>query len=230
MSPEYAGQQRPEDEQSSFNALAFVVKQALAAVNVATLVEVVAVNISSPVAAVGTVDVKPLIDQTSGTGEPIEHVTIYELPYFRLQGGKNAIIVDPQIGDVGFMVCCDRDTSAVRADRTHATPASKRRFNFADGFYIGAWSGVTPERYIQVSDSGIKIVGDVEVTGSFKTTGSIDTDAAVHSTGKITSDSNIESDGTIKAATDVIIAETLLLKTHVHSGVQTGSSLSGGPL
>ena len=44
---------------------------------------------------VGFVDVVNLVMQLDANNRGIPNETIYRLPYFRLQGGGNAVIVDP---------------------------------------------------------------------------------------------------------------------------------------
>nr|WP_250135685.1 hypothetical protein [Escherichia coli] len=48
---------------------------------------------------------------------PGEHEVIYNIPVWRLQGGGNAVIMPPHVGDIGFLAICDRDISAVKATR-----------------------------------------------------------------------------------------------------------------
>jgi hypothetical protein len=90
-------------------------------------------------------------------GNPIPHDVIHNLPYFRLQGGTNAVIVDPDVGDKGFAVFCSRDISAVKRTKAIANPGSSRRFNWADGLYVGGVLNGTPANYVEVSPSGITV-------------------------------------------------------------------------
>ncbi len=43
-------------------------------------------------------DVLPLVMQQTGDGHAVPHDVIYNVPYIRVQGGKTAIILDPQVG------------------------------------------------------------------------------------------------------------------------------------
>lgn len=145
----YIGQQRQSTDDGGFNSITFLVQQMLNRVNTATLVKIAAVNTSgSRVAIVGTVDAIPLVNLTTGDDTGFPHSTIHGLPYLRLQGGTNAIICDPVVGDVGFCVFADHDISAVKASGAAANPASKRKFDFADGLYLGAWSKILPVNYL----------------------------------------------------------------------------------
>ena len=45
---------------------------------------------------------QPLVNMLDGAGDATEHGTIFGLHYTRLQGGANAIILDPQVDDIGW--------------------------------------------------------------------------------------------------------------------------------
>jgi Phage protein Gp138 N-terminal domain len=151
------GQRDIQSGNSDYNQLAFTIRQFLNKINTATLVRVVAVH-GGGIGPVGTVDVLPLVNQVAGDGTPIPHVTVFGLPFFRLQGGVAAIICDPQPGDIGYCVFADHDISGVKAQGGQASPPTKRRFDFSDGLYLGGWdSQITPTRYIQLGLNSITI-------------------------------------------------------------------------
>lgn len=105
----------------------------------------------------GRVDVEPLVNQTDGSGNATEHTTVYGLCYFRLQGGKNAVLCDPEVGDLGLAVICDRDISAVKATEDRANPGSSRRGNMADGIYFGITLGPIPDQYLRFVKDGMEL-------------------------------------------------------------------------
>lgn len=151
----FAGQAGLEASTSEFNKQAFLVLQLLGLISTATLVRVESVTNSGGVSAVGFVDVLPLVNQVDGLGNSTPHVTVHNLPYFRLQGGRNAVIVDPVVGDVGLAVFADRDLSAVKATRGNkSNPGSRRRFSMADGLYVGGFLNGTPQNFVQFESSG----------------------------------------------------------------------------
>jgi hypothetical protein len=39
------------------------------------------------------------------------------VPYFRVQGGADAIIIDPKVGDLGIAVFCSRDITGVKRSK-----------------------------------------------------------------------------------------------------------------
>jgi hypothetical protein len=132
----------------------------------AKLVKVVSCTNSGADAAVGTVDVQPLVNQIDGFGNATPHGQLYALPYFRLQGGASAIILDPVAGDLGLAIFCDRDSSSVVRTKAQANPGSRRMFDMADGLYLGGFLNGAPTQYIQflANGGGINVVSPQAVT------------------------------------------------------------------
>jgi hypothetical protein len=158
------GTQTPQVEGSDFNVLSFVIQQLLTKVNTCSVVKVVACTNDGGVSPVGTVDVQPLVNQMTGARIAVPHGTIYKLPYSRLQGGANALIMDPAPGDIGIVVFSQRDISSVKASKKQSNPGSFRTYNWADGLYVGAILNGTPEQYVQFTDEGITIISPNKVT------------------------------------------------------------------
>lgn len=137
----------------------YMVQQILARVRTALLVKVMGVaggGVNPP----GTVNVQPLVSMVDGAGNATEHGTIFGVPVLRFQSGNGAIIVDPQAGDIGLMLVCDRDISAAKSAGDVGPPGSGRRFDLADGVYLGGILGATPTRFIHFDASGITIEDD----------------------------------------------------------------------
>ena len=86
------GQMSPYDTSSEFAVTSFIVRQMIAKLDTMKLVQVVAVH-GGGVNPGGTVDVYPLVCQVDGNFNGKPHGTVYGLPWSRLQGGKNAVIV-----------------------------------------------------------------------------------------------------------------------------------------
>ncbi len=204
----YAGYQRLAAAASEFNQLDFIVRSIMSGIATTTLVQVKSVTNDGEVSPVGLVDVQPMVAQLDGYGQATPHGIIYAIPYFRLQGGTNAIILDPKEGDIGLCVFASHDISSVKANKAPANPGSYRRFAMSDGLYIGGVLNGTPVNYVRFDADGnielkpaekVMVIGDVDVTG------------------------------TVTADVDVI-ADGVSLTTHVHSGVQTGGGNSGPPV
>ncbi|OYV51633.1 MAG: hypothetical protein B7X10_00580 [Burkholderiales bacterium 21-58-4] len=159
----YQGFQTPQDTSGEFNAMSFIVRQILNKANTATLVRVVSCTNSGGVSPVGYVSVQPLVNQVDGLGNAVPHGTINNLPYLRVQGGTNAIIIDPQPNDIGIAIFADRDISTVKASKKASNPASGRRFDYADGLYVGGVLNGSPVQYLQFSASGIDVTSPTAV-------------------------------------------------------------------
>jgi hypothetical protein len=150
------------DFAGEYNAMLFMIRRVLSKVNVAALCEVLAVY-GGGVGAVGYVDLQPLVNQVDGSGKAIPQGVLHNIPYMRMQGGANAIILDPQKGDIGAAVFSDRDISSVKATGAQANPGSRRRFDVADGLYFGGMLNGTPTQYIEFLANAINIVSPSEI-------------------------------------------------------------------
>jgi len=146
----------PSDFDSEQNGLNFAIQQAMLKLQTALPVRVMAVR-NAGVAPVGQVDIQVLVDMVDGQGNTVQHGTISNVPYFRLQGGTNAVIVDPLPGDIGMACFCSRDISAVKSVKDAAPPGSWRSHDFSDALYIGGFLNGTPTSYIQITQSGILV-------------------------------------------------------------------------
>lgn len=197
---EYTGQTRPTSGSGSHNQSEFAIWRQLEKLATSMPVQVVAVR-GSGVNPVGFVDVKPMVQQVTGDGKLIDHGIIPNLPYFRLQGGVNAIIIDPAIGDIGMACFASRDISAVKNARAVAPPGSSRLYDMSDGMYIGGILNAAPTTYIQFTPDGVTIhAATVRVEGDLHVTGTTTT------------------------------SDVLVLDDHLHDNVQPGSGNSGGPI
>lgn len=190
----------------------FFFEQMLAKVQTSLPVRVVAVTNSGDVSPTGFVDVVPMVTQTDALGVAVPHTTIYNLPYCRVQGGANAVIIDPQVGDIGVAVFASRDISKVKYTGKENPPGSDRRYSFSDGIFLFATiTQQAPTRYIRFNENGIEIIAPDSIT--------------------ITAP-NVEIN-----ATDSIALQSPSLthngvnigSTHVHGGVSPGGSNTGGP-
>ena len=173
-------------------------------------VEVITVTNDGGVSPIGYVAIRPLVQQIDGDGNVIDHGVIYNVPYMRIQGGSNAVILDPQIGDIGIAIFCDKDISAVKATGAAAPPGSARRFAMSDAVYLQSILSSAPSQYVRFSDAGVEVVSPVKVhiqapTGQFD----IDT---------------LDINGSALRHNGVNIGST-----HTHTGVTPGSGVSGAP-
>jgi Phage protein Gp138 N-terminal domain len=142
---------------SGFDQIQFMIDTAAAQNNHCHVVKVLSVTNSGAVAAVGFVDVMIMTNMVDADGNATPHGTIHNCPYSRLQGGANAIILDPQVGDIGWAVFADRDISSVKANKAQANPGSSRRFSASDGIYLGGILNGVPVQLIQFNTDGITV-------------------------------------------------------------------------
>lgn len=189
---------------SDFNAQTHLIQAMLANVATATVAMVRAVR-PGGTGGPSFVDVQPMVAQTDGAGNATPHGTVNNLPVFRLQAGGNAVVLDPAVGDIGIVVFASRDISAVKESRAPANPGSARRFDMADGLYVGGVLNGAATQYVQFVAGGginIKATGPVNI----ETSGAV----AITSSGLTHNGKNVGA-------------------THVHGGVQPGGANTTGP-
>lgn len=211
----------------------FLVSALIAKISTMTLVKVVAVSNTGAVAAVGTVNVQPLVNQVDGNNVGVSHGVLYNLPYLRIQGGANAVIMDPQVGDIGIAGFADHDISTVASTKAQGNPGSARQFDMADGLYLGGVLNGVPNQYVQFNSTGITIADKNSNTVAMSSTGIILTGPGGHTitmnSSGISINGNLSVTGTVVATANVT-AGAIDLETHVHTGVTTGSGSTGAPV
>lgn len=222
-----AGQQTPFDGNSDVAATLFLIRQMMATMDTMKLVRVKAVTGGGgSVARAGTVDVELLVSDVDGQGNAVPAGTVYGIPWFRMQGGVGAIICDPVVGDIGYIVCADRDISGVKAaanvgNDPATTPGSFRKYNAADGVYVGGCLNGAPTQYLAFSDDGIIVRdkhGNVVQTAA---SGITITPAG----GTVTINGNLNVTGDVVANADVPAAKVTLL-AHLHTSGGAGAPTS----
>ena len=218
-----SGQIRPQNTWGEFNNVSFAIQQAIGKLQTATLVRVESCTNSGGLSPVGFVDVTPLVNQLDGSGNPTPHVTIFNVPYLRVQGGANGVIIDPQQGDVGVAVFASRDISKIKSTKKQGNPGSFRQYSFSDGMYLGGMLNGTPTQYVQFNASGITIHSPEKITLSAPVI-QMDASASITFTTPL-----FTVNGTMVVTGDVT-AQGTSVHTHVHSGVTTGGSDTGVPV
>lgn len=218
------GNQTPASVANDYAVIAFIVRQLLGGMATATLVRVKACTNAGGVSASGTVDVQLLVDQVAGDGVTIPAGTVFNVPYSRLLGGSNAVILDPQEGDLGICVFASRDISAIRKDPSAALtrspepgapPGSARTYNYSDGLYVGGWqNGSAITQYVQFAAGGIIVKSPIAITLQAPT---------------ITLDGDVQGTAGAVFANDVV-ADGISVQNHIHSGVDSGPDNTGPPV
>lgn len=160
---------------SPLNSLDYVFEMFLhGKVNTALPVVVTGVESSGAEGPAGYVDVKPLVTQTDSFNNSIAPAVIYHIPFFRLQAGSAAVVLEPVVGDIGLAVFAQRDCSVLSAGNTQPVqPGSFRSFDQSDGFYIGGFLNIAPQTYIElrqdneihINAARVVVSGDVVASG-----------------------------------------------------------------
>lgn len=218
--------QTPASVANDWLASQFMIQQRISAIQTLAVVTVESVTNSGGISSVGRVDVRILVNQQTSDGTQIPHGVIHDIPYFRLQGGTNAIILDPKVGDIGVCGFSSRDIQSLKADPQGAVPngvqpGSPAQFSYADGLYFGGFLNGIPAQYIVFASGGITMLSPTKVTiqapeidlvGMVKqTSGDVTMSGALTVTGDVT------GNGTS-------------LHTHEHSGVTAGGANTGPPV
>ena len=106
---------------------------------------------------VGFVDIQLMIEQTNGQKKGNETAIVCNVPYVRIQGGTNAVIIDPEINDLGVAIFASRDITNFKEARRQTPPATWRKFSISDAIYIGGIRNQKPVQYIHFRNDGIEI-------------------------------------------------------------------------
>ena len=190
------------------NVMDYMIKTIMKeSINTAIPVVVTSVTRNGDGSGAGTLSAKPLIMQRDGENNSIPNGEIPSLPYFRYQFGENAVICDPEVGDVGLAIFAQSDCSNLNGENTEKQPGSFRTFDMSDGFYLGGFWGKKPKNFIHLDGDTIKIVAPTKVI--------IDTPLV-----------NISGDVIIDGE---MTAKGIQYSTHTHGGVRSGDDSTGAP-
>ena len=221
----------PGARASDVGMLQFMVQSALAGVRTAIPVKVISVTNTGGLEPIGTLSVQPLVSAVDGGGVVWEHTQIYNCPYMRIQGGANAVILDPAPGDIGLGIVCDRDITAVQQSLQPSAPGSNRKHDLSDMVYLMTIiSNTTPTQYVQFNASGVTVttpqnfnlnVGgniSMQAAGDININGQNINNAATQSISQTASGAfTINASGLTHNGTNVGA-------THTHGGVAPGSN------
>lgn len=153
---------------SEFNAISFLVEQMIKGmVNTAIPVRVDSCTKPGVGGAAGYVSATPLVMQRGADGKSLQPVSLPQLPYYRVQAGTAAVVLDPQPGDIGLAVFSQQDASNVKEGTSEPVQAgSFRCFDMSDGFFVSCHYGQTPTTYIHLDPE----TGEVTVKAPTKIT------------------------------------------------------------
>ena len=162
--------------------------------------------------------IKPLVMLGTTDGQKISRAQLSNIPVFRFGGGGFFIRFPVKAGDFGWLKATDRDVSLImQRGGLEDWPNTLRQHSFSDGMFfpdtLKSWviDGANSDALVIQSIDGsvcvslhsgkVKIeAADIEMVGNMSVTGTMTNNGV-----------NIGS-------------------SHVHSGVQSGTSNTGGPL
>ena len=159
---------RPEQSVGGAAQDKFIIQQLISNVHTMIPVEVVSVSVpTDTLAPIGRCSVRPLVQQVDGNNNVYGRGEIINVPYLRVQGGKNAVVLDPVVGDVGLCGFCERDISMVKRTGAEAAPNTRRQYSLNDAVYMFTMMSGTPEQFVHFKNSGIDIksTGDINING-----------------------------------------------------------------
>ncbi len=189
---------RPEQTVAGAAQDMYIINNLIA--NIHTMMPVKILSVTVPpdsLAPIGRCEVLPLVQQIDGSNNVYPMGKIVNVPYLRVQGGSNAIVIDPQVGDVGLCGFCERDISIVKRTGELSAPDTRRKYDINSAVYMFTMMSGTPTQYIHFKSSGI----DIKTTGDLNINGLI-----------------IKADGTL------VTKDGDTVDKHSHGGVQSGGS------
>lgn len=189
---------RPEQTVAGAAQDMYIINNLIANIHTMMPVKILSVTVpSDDLAPIGRCEVLPLVQQIDGSNNVYPMGKIINVPYLRVQGGKNAIVIDPQVGDVGLCGFCERDISIVKRTGDVSAPDTRRKYDINSAVYMFSMMSGVPEQYIHFKSSGI----DIKSTGVVNINGL-----------------NILPDGTL------VTKDGDIVDKHDHGGVQSGGS------
>jgi phage baseplate assembly protein gpV len=214
------GNRKPSSGNSAYNAIDFMIQNHLQAnVNTAALGQAGGGDSPGPTGAAGKLSAKPMVSQVDNFGQAMPQASAAGMPFFRLQAGKCAIVMDPQGGDKGLIVYTKADSSGVE-NQGDVPPASNRTFSSGNGFFFSGFSNSAPEVYVELNQAGqINIHGKTDML--IDTEGTITIKAA-----KIVIDGPIETTSSLTISGGQLKTDTATFDTHTHTGDSGGSTSS----
>lgn len=150
---------------TDYQRLIFTIAQMIGRIITIVPVRVVNVYGAGDLDSCPYVDLQPLLDQRTGSGVSVPHLTVYKVPAWRMQSGSAAVVLDPLAGDVGLALVSYRDSSALTAadqsspgslqggDDTYAM-GSTALFDWGCCFYLGGWLNGEAQQFIQFLVNG----------------------------------------------------------------------------
>jgi hypothetical protein len=186
------------------------------------------------------VDVVPLIALLSTNGEQFPRAQINGLPVFMFGGGNHVLTFNLRPGDYGWIKASDRDLSVFLRRYSQSPPSTLRKHSFSDAlFFPDAMRGVTmsgedgAHATLQTLDGQTRVAlwdDRVKITQGSKsvTVGPTNINMTNGSASLTMTSTNTTIAGPVVMPDGATIGG-IDFGTHKHTGVQSGTSTSGGP-
>ena len=226
----YTGFGGLQDANSEWNRLNFAMRQILGQMATTTLALVMAVRED---ADGFHVDVQPMVAQVDGAGNAVPHGNVHNLPVWRLQGGTCGVIIPPVVGDIGLVVFASTDISGVKRAKKPTTPGSARRFDWADGIYLGGLLMAAPTSFVRLDEEGVTITAADGLPVTINAPGGLTINAPGQTVAIDAQTTAVMGDMTLTGDLTTGPGSTFNGKsfdTHTHSGVSAGTANSGPPV
>lgn len=219
------------------DTLILTISEALANLHTCTIAKVTAVGSK-------TISCKPVMNRLVD-GVSIELPEFIEVPLVTLQGGGSYIHFPIAVGDYALLMFTERCFDGWWNGQDFKAPLEYRMHDYSDGIALVGMNNLATSFDIP---SVIQRTGDINQDGDITHQGDRDqTGDLIHTGNKtqtglfaLTGNMTIQGDGgagtmnatniTINITTGDLVADGVSLKTHVHSGVQTGTSNTGQPV
>lgn len=189
-----------------------------------------------------TLTIKSLLRGMTTDGDIIENEPVYGVPFLQLRSGKSAVIMTPEVGDIGLIAICDRDITNVKKTKGETTPDNQRSHSYADAVYLTGIASLNsePQQFAHFYDGGINITSPNKVTINAPSV-EVNADGAISlsSPSIILNGPVSQGGGSYQGSADFkngastpedFTAGDISLRNHKTSGVETGSGTSGAPV
>lgn len=214
----------PADEGSLTGAMRLMARKMLVGLETMLPARVVAYDRTRNRAAV-----QPLISMVTTTGAAVSRAQIPSVPVLQLGGGGFVLSFPVLPDDLGWIIAADRDISLFLQSLEDGAPNTARVHSFQDALFVPdalrQWTldPADAQRAVWQSTDGATRIA-IGADGVFVTAPAVEVDSPlVTMTGDLTVAGRVTGQGGVTGSGGIV------LETHRHLGVTTGSGTSGGP-
>lgn len=108
--------------------------------------------------------IEPIINSIGAGQDSPGSFQINDIPIAQLIGGHSGIIIEYKPDDVVLCGVVQRDISLIKQNWQRANPPSNRVMNYADSIILFKLSNQLPTTFVKITDAGITIHTDNNVT------------------------------------------------------------------